>query len=163
MSRRVVITGIGVVSPLGVGRDALWQGLCSGRAGFAKPTLFDPSGFQTKLAGQLPAEFSAKDFVPKSYRKAVKVMARDSEIAVAAAKLAVEDAGLTTRGSLDGAPGSPTYPSERMGCQIGAGLINAETDELTSALATSTNEQGEFDYRKWGAADGGGGGVESLR
>lgn len=163
MSRRVVITGIGVVSPLGVGRDALWQGLCSGRAGFAKPTLFDPSGFQTKLAGQLPAEFSAKDFVPKSYRKAVKVMARDSEIAVAAAKLAVEDAGLTTRGSLDGAPGSPTYPSERMGCQIGAGLINAETDELTSALATSTNEQGEFDYRKWGAADGGGGGMNNLQ
>ncbi|MGH7242290.1 MAG: beta-ketoacyl-[acyl-carrier-protein] synthase family protein [Phycisphaerales bacterium] len=165
MSRRVVITGIGVVSPLGVGRGPLWEGMCAGRSGIGKPTIFDPSGFATKLAGQLPAEFSAKDFVPKSYRKAVKVMARDSEIAVAAAKLAAEDAGLITRGLLDGAAGTPTYPSDRMGCQIGAGLINAETDELTSALATSTNEQGEFDYRKWGTAEGagGGGGMNNLQ
>jgi len=163
MSRRVVITGIGVVSPLGVGRGPLWEGLCAGRTAIGKPTIFDSSGFATRLAGQLPGEFSAKDFVPKSYRKAVKVMARDSEIAVAAAKLAAEDAGLITRGSLDGAAGTPTYPSDRMGCQIGAGLINAETDELTSALATSTNEQGAFDYRKWGAAEGGGGGMNNLQ
>jgi 3-oxoacyl-[acyl-carrier-protein] synthase II len=158
MPRRVVITGIGVVSPLGVGRGPFWDGLCAGRTGIGKPTIFDSSGFTTKLAAQLPVEFSAKDFVPKSYRKAVKVMARDSEIAVAAAKLAAEDAGLVTRGSLDGAAGTATYPSERMGCQIGAGLINAETDELTSALATSTDEKGTFDYRKWGAVEGGGGG-----
>ncbi|MBX3379887.1 MAG: hypothetical protein KF805_07310 [Phycisphaeraceae bacterium] len=163
MSRRVVITGIGVVSPLGVGRGALWEGLCAGRSGITKPTLFDASGFATQLAGELPAEFSAKDFVPKHYRKAVKVMARDSEIAVAAAKLAAEDAGIATRGTLDGGAGTPTYPSDRMGCQIGAGLINAETDELTSALATSTNEAGEFDYRKWGTAEGGGGGMNNLQ
>ncbi|MBL8874581.1 MAG: hypothetical protein JNM86_02160 [Phycisphaerae bacterium] len=163
MPRRVVITGIGVVSPLGIGHGALWEGLNAGRSAFAKPTIFDSSGFATKLAGQLPAEFSAKDYVPKSYRKAVKVMARDSEIAVAVAKLATEDAGLVTRGTLDGAPGAPTYPSERMGCQIGAGLINAETDELTSALATSTDEKGAFDYRKWGTVDGGGGGMNNLQ
>lgn len=165
MSRRVVITGIGVVSPLGVGRGLFWDGLCAGKSAIGKPTVFDSSGFATKLAAQLPGEFSAKDFVPKSYRKAVKVMARDSEIAVAAAKLAAEDAGLVTRGSLDGAAGTPTYPSDRMGCQIGAGLINAETDELTSALATSTNDQGAFDYRKWGAVegDGGGGGMNNLQ
>jgi len=163
MPRRVVITGIGVVSPLGVGRGPLWEGLCAGTTGIAKPTIFDSSGFATKLAGQIPGEFSAKDSVPKSYRKAVKVMARDSEIAVAAARLAAEDAGLVTRGSLDGAPGTPTYASDRMGCQIGAGLINAETDELTSALATSTNEAGTFDHRKWGAADGGGGGMNNLQ
>lgn len=165
MARRVVITGIGVVSPLGIGTQVFWEGLCAGRSCFAKPTLFDSSGFATKLAGQIPGDFSAKDFVPKSYRKAVKVMARDSELAVAAAKLAAEDAKLVTRGGLDGAPGETTYPGDRMGCQIGAGLINAETDELTSALSTSTNAAGAFDYKKWGtvagsgdSANGGGGG-----
>lgn len=163
MARRVVITGIGVVSSLGVGHGPLWEGLCAGRSGFTKPTLFDPAGFKSHLAGQVPGDFGAKDFVPKSYRKAVKVMARDSELAVAAAKLAVEDAGLVTRGTLDGAPGEATYPSARMGCQIGAGLINAETDELTSALATSTNDSGAFDYKKWGAAEGGGGGMNNLQ
>ena len=50
-----------------------------------------------------------------------------------------------------------------MGCQIGAGLINAETDELTSALATSTDQAGQFDFRKWGTVDGGGGMNNSSR
>lgn len=173
MARRVVITGIGVVSPLGIGTQVFWEGLCAGRSCFARPTLFDSSGFATKLAGQIPGEFSAKDYVPKSYRKAVKVMARDSELAVAAAKLAAEDAKLVTRGGLDGAPGETTYPGERMGCQIGAGLINAETAELTSALSTSMNEAGVFDYKKWGTivsagengngASAGGGGMNNLQ
>ncbi len=156
MSRRVVITGVGAVSALGVGAKALWDGLCAGTCGIAAPTLFDASGFPTKLAGEVkapdapPASFSAKDYVPKSYRKAVKVMARDTDLAVAAAKLAIEDAGLITRGSLDGAAGQTTYPGERVGCQIGAGLINAETDELSAALATATNESGQFEYWRWG-------------
>ncbi len=154
MARSVVITGLGVVSPFGVGVQAFWDGLCAGRCAIAKPGLFDPSGFPTRLAAQIPGEFSAKDFVPKSYRKAVKVMARDSEQAVAAARLAVEDARLVTRGTLDGAPGDCTYPGDRMGCQIGAGLINAETDELSAAFATSTNEEGEFDYQRWGTIAG---------
>ncbi|MBS0190079.1 MAG: beta-ketoacyl synthase N-terminal-like domain-containing protein [Phycisphaerales bacterium] len=157
MRRRVFITGVGAVSPLGIGVQALWDGLCAGRTGLGAPSLFDASGFASKLGGQVPGEFSGKDFVPKSYRKAVKVMARDSELAVAAARLATEDGGIVTRGTLDGAPGETTYSNERMGCQIGAGLINAETDELTSALATSTDQAGQFDFRKWGTVDGGGG------
>ena len=89
MSRRVVITGVGLVGALGVGREAVWAGLCEGRSGLAKPTLFDASGFACQMAGEIRADgaaaFSARDSVPKSYRKAVKVMARDTEIAVAAA------------------------------------------------------------------------------
>lgn len=156
MSRRVVITGVGAVSALGVGVKALWDGLCAGVCGLEGARLFDASGFPTKLAGEVkgadgtPGGFSAKDYVPKSYRKAVKVMARDTDLAVAAAKLAIEDAGLVTRGTLDGAPGQTTYSGDRVGCQIGAGLINAETDELSAALATATNERGEFEYWRWG-------------
>jgi 3-oxoacyl-[acyl-carrier-protein] synthase II len=137
------------VSALGVGTAPLWQGLCAGTTGIARPARVDLAGFACKLGAEVrhSAEFSAKDFVPKSYRKAVKVMARDTELAVAAAKEAFEDAGLATRAS-EGQ--SPTYPPSRLGCQIGAGLIAAETHELTSALATSVDATGTFEYSRWG-------------
>lgn len=150
MARSVVITGIGTVSALGVGTQAMWQALCAGTTGIGVPTRLNLSGFPCQLGAEIKSasgEFSAKDFVPKSYRKAVKVMARDTEIAVAAAKEAFDDAKILTRA----AEGQPTtFPPPRLGCQIGAGLIAAETHELTSALATSVNERGEFDYARWG-------------
>lgn len=175
MERRVVITGLGVVSGLGVGMPALWDGLKGGRSALKRITRFDPAGFPSRLAAEAVDFPSAKDFVPKSYRKAVKVMARDTELAVAAAKLAVEDAGLKTRGTLpeDGSGGAPTYPSPRMGCHIGAGLIAAETDELTSALATASMPAAAevgglpgalaLDLKAWGTAEGGSGGMNNLQ
>ena len=69
MSRRVVITGLGSVCALGVGMDALWQGLCEGRTNLKRLTHLDPSGFRSRLAGEVQG-FSAKDYVPKHYRKA---------------------------------------------------------------------------------------------
>lgn len=172
MRRRVGITGIGTVCGLGVGISALWEGLCAGRSALGPVTRFDAAGFRATLAGEA-REFSAKDYVPKSYRKAVKVMARDIELAVAAAKCAVDDAGLVTRNGAPDSDGGPsavstTYPNGRMGCQIGAGLIAAETEELTSALATSRNDAGVFDLRAWGSAvapDGaaGRGGMNNLQ
>lgn len=160
MPRRVVITGLGTASSLGIGISALWEGLVAGRCGLGPVTRFDPGGFRCRLAGEIK-DLSAKDHVPKSYRKAVKVMARDTEIAVVAARLAVQDAGLQTRGtSEDG--GVTTYPGERTACHIGAGLIAAETDELTSALVTARGEDGVFDLKKWGTV-GGGGGMNNLQ
>jgi len=163
MARRVVVTGVGAVTGLGVGIAALWQGLLEGRSCLAPITRFDASGFGCSLGGEI-RDFSAKDYVPKGYRKAVKVMARDTEIAVAAAKLAVEDAGLVTRGVLADGDATPmTYPPDRMGCQIGAGLIAAEVDELTAALVTAKREDGGVDLRAWGGPHGGGGGgMENL-
>lgn len=150
MQRRVAITGLGVVSPFGVGMAPLWEGLCSGASAVARVTRFDPSGFDCRLGGEVK-DFSAKDHVPKHYRKAVKVMSRDIELAVGAAKAAVEDAGLMTRAALgEDGQGVTTYPSERVGCHVGAGLVAAEIDELTSALATSTGPDGEFSQRVWG-------------
>lgn len=173
MRRHAVITGIGTASGLGVGVDAFWAGLCEGRTAIRVPTRVNLRGFPCQLASEI-GEFSAKDFVPKSYRKAVKVMARDIEIAVACAKLAVDDAKAITRGDELARP--VTYAGERVGCQIGAGFIAAETQELTMALATSraatpTPEQarrGGFDYRAWGtiAPPEGGqqvGGMENLQ
>ncbi len=162
MSRRVVITGLGSVCALGVGMDPVWAGLVEGRTALGPITLLDAGSFRSRLAGEIK-DFSARDFVPKHYRKAVKVMARDIEIAVAAAKLAVQDAGLTTRGTgEDVAEESMTYRPGRMGCHIGAGLIAAETEEMTIAMATARDEDGRFSIRKWGGEGSPPRGMEAL-
>jgi len=166
MGRRVVITGLGTVCGLGVGAPALWEGLSQGRSALRRISTFDPSGFRCRI-GSAAADFQgAKDFVPKSYRKAVKVMARDTELAVAAAKLAVDDARLATRGTLpEGSTDPSTYPSGRMGCNIGAGLIAAETDELTLAFATAQAgdpARPSLDLKAWGSGPGGKGAVNNL-
>lgn len=150
MPRRVVITGIGLVTGYGVGREPLWQGLLGGTTSIAPITTFDASGFKCQLGAQALG-FSAKDFVPKHYRKAVKVMARDTELAVGAAHEAIADAGLITRAVIgEESDARTTYPSERMGCHIGAGLISAETGELAAAMHTSRGPDGQVDLKLWG-------------
>jgi 3-oxoacyl-[acyl-carrier-protein] synthase II len=146
--RRVVITGLGPVTAHGVGIEPLWQALCEGRSALAPIRAFDASGFVAASGGELPDSFDVKEFVPKSYRKATKVMARDIEIAVGAALTAVKDAGLATRGTDPDNP--PTIAPDRFGCHIGAGLIAAELDELTAALTTSRATNGAFDVSHWG-------------
>ncbi len=172
MQRPIAITGLGTVCGLGVGIVPLWEALCAGKSALGPATRLDASGFRSRLAGEAK-DFSAKDFVPKSYRKAVKVMARDIELAVGAARCAVDDAALVTRNGAPDGDGSAstvqtTYPNNRMGCQIGAGLIAAETDELSSALATAVDSEGNFQLRNWGAAAGpdgapGKGGMNNLQ
>jgi 3-oxoacyl-[acyl-carrier-protein] synthase II len=160
MARRVGITGLGTVCGYGVGMEALWNGLLEGRTSIGPITRFDASGFPSRLAGEVK-NFTARDHVPKHYRKATKVMARDIELAVGAAKFAVEDAGLTTRSALGdpaaAAPGTDlgaqmTYRPARMGCHIGAGLIAAETEELTLALVTARSDDSPMgvDMGAWG-------------
>ncbi|MEQ8769161.1 MAG: beta-ketoacyl synthase N-terminal-like domain-containing protein [Phycisphaerales bacterium] len=158
--RRVGITGLGPVSCVGSGVDAFWSSLLEGTSGLGPIEAFDASGFASKLAGSVEG-IDAKSFVPKSYRKATKVMARDSELAVAAAKLATDDAGLKTRGSEDGDGGFQIVP-ERTGCQIGAGLIAAEANELTRALVNSLDDDGRWDVQRWGTAEGGAQGMNNL-
>src|ERR1043165_7810946 len=137
MSRRISITGLGVVTGLGIGVGPFWDGLCAGRTAIAPISRFDPSGYPWKLGCEVK-NFSAKDYVPKSYRKAVKVMVRDTELAVAAAKLAIDDAGLITRANAgEGAAPATTYNPERLGCHIGAGLICSETQEISAAMITA--------------------------
>ncbi|MBN1556166.1 MAG: hypothetical protein JXA11_15605 [Phycisphaerae bacterium] len=148
LDRRVAITGLGVVTPLGVGMDETWSALRDARGGVTEISLLEPGHFPCKIGGQL-LDFSARNFVPKNYRKAVKVMARDIEIAVAAADLAFLDSGLVTRG-LEG-KGEPTVDSKRLGCNIGAGLICTELNELGTAVNTSVTD-GKFDFKTWGTS-----------
>ncbi|MEY3027429.1 MAG: putative 3-oxoacyl-[acyl-carrier-protein] synthase [Planctomycetota bacterium] len=146
--RRVVITGLGPVSAHGLGIDPLWSALCEGRSALAPIRAFDARGFRAACGAELPESFDVRELVPKSYRKATKVMARDIEIAVGGALHAVTDAGLRTRGTDPDA--APTVAPDRVGCQIGAGLIAADLDELTAALATARDGDGRFDAAQWG-------------
>ncbi len=168
-SRQVAITGLGAVTSLGVGFPTLWQGLCDAKSSLGPISRFDASGFRCRIAGEVK-DFSAKDHVPKHYRKAVKIMARDIELAVAAAKEAAEDAGLITRANLpeDGS-GETTFLSERFGCHIGAALIAADTQELTMAMATAVRagsggdpSMGNFSLKAWGTEEGGEEGMNNL-
>jgi 3-oxoacyl-[acyl-carrier-protein] synthase II len=143
--RRVVITGIGVVSPIGIGAKAFWENLLAGKCGIKKIATFDPSGFPCQIAGEVPT-YKIGDYVPKSYRKATKVMARDTELAVIAADAAFKDSGLQSKAYSE----TPTINGTRFGCNIGAGLISAELNELTGAMATARSEGNKLDLTQWG-------------
>ena len=147
---RVVITGLGVASPIGLGIEAFWDALIRKQCGVRRIEAFDPSGFDSQIGGEL-ADFAIRDVVPKSYRKNTKVMARDIMIAVACAYYAVKDAGLATkcmvdRGDLEGPVG---IDSRRFGANIGAGHIAPNLPELSEAFATAV-EDNRFSLKQWG-------------
>ncbi len=89
--RRVVVTGIGLVSSLGIGTEANWEALLAGKSGVATITKFDPTQFSTRIAGEV------KDFDPLAFieKKDVKKMDVFIQYAIAASQFAVDDAGLT--------------------------------------------------------------------
>ena len=144
-SARVVITGLGAVTPLGLTVNETWAGLCAGTSGINKITAFDPVGFDCKLAGQVP-DYKIREYVPKTYRKAVKLMSRDIELAVIAANEALLHAGFITKG-ID--PENININPERAAINLGAGLISCDLVELAPAVAASATD-GKFDILKWG-------------
>jgi 3-oxoacyl-[acyl-carrier-protein] synthase II len=88
VTRRVVVTGIGAVSPIGIGREPFWDALVAGRSGIKEVTLYDTTDFPVKIAGEIQ-DFDAHDYLD---RKEVRRTDRASHFAVAAAKLGWEDA-----------------------------------------------------------------------
>ena len=150
--RRVVITGCGVATPLGIGVDALWDGLIARKSGIGPIKAFDAGGLKSRLGAEVP-DYKMADFVPKTYRKSTKVMARDIELAVVCALEATRHAKLITKCTLarDEADGALSVDSTRFGANIGAGLICADLQELAGALQTSGDHaSGAFDEQKWG-------------
>ena len=129
------MTGVGVVSPVGIGNESFWQNLIAGRTGI---------GFLRSLPHHdLPCRLAAEvhDFDPARYmshRKFVKLMSRDIQLGVAAATLAVEDAGIT-RGTVD---------PDRFGVEMGAGRMSTTPQELLEAVARCTTADG-FDASRW--------------
>ncbi len=115
MRRRVVVTGIGLVSPLGVGTAATWAGICAGRSGIGPITSFDASRHSTRFAGEVPG------FDPLVWidRKDVKKCARFVQFAIGATEMAMEQSGLR----IDAAN------APRVGVVIGSGIGGFEVIE----------------------------------
>ena len=107
-SRRVVVTGLGLVTPLGIGTEQTWKALCAGQSGIGRITRFDPTGYDAQIAGEVKG-FDPAQFIEK---KEVKKMDTFIHYAVAASQLAVEDAILKV------APEEST----RVGVYIGSGI-----------------------------------------
>lgn len=118
MERRVVITGLGLVTPLGIGVDETWSALCEGRSGVGEITRFDTTEFTTKIAAEVK-DFNAEDFLPK---KDAKRTEKFIAYAVAGARMAVENARLT----IDNSNGP------RIGVITGCGLGGLEMLETTA-------------------------------
>src|SRR5262249_59704797 len=106
--RRVVVTGMGMISPLGIGNDVTWEGLIAGRSGIGPITKFDTAQFTTKIAGEV------RGFVPETWidKKEVKKFDTFIQYAIAASDIAVADAKLDCA----------NINSERFGVIIGSGI-----------------------------------------
>jgi len=122
MKRRVVITGLGTVNPLGNHLKESWEGICDGRSGVRAITKFDAAGFTTKIAGEL------KGFDPLAYLSAKEVRRLDDVTiyALACASMALEDAGLTVDAG----------NAERVGVIIGTGIGGISTMEKAKEILT---------------------------
>ena len=141
--RRVVITGMGVVSPIGIGLDAFWSSLNEGRGGVETIRAFPSDGLPSSAVAEVKGFDPKAHALPKykkSFTKSLKYMARDIQLAVTAALMAVADAGLV-EGGVDPA---------RMGVDLGAGLISSELDELVPSLTHSSLASGKFDFHTYG-------------
>lgn len=108
MERRVVVTGLGLVTPLGTGVEKSWKAICAGESGIARITRFDPSNFSSRIAGEV------KDFNPEAYieKKEVKKMDTFIHFAIAASQIAIDDSGLKITDE----------NRDRVGVYVGAGI-----------------------------------------
>jgi 3-oxoacyl-[acyl-carrier-protein] synthase II len=119
--KRVVVTGMGAITPLGLSVKETWQGLVEGRSGIGRITHFDPSPYPCQIMGEV------KGFDPADYAdaKEAKRMSRFSQLAVAAARMAVDDAGLTIDES------NAEDVGVVLGTGIGGGLLESEAAYVT--------------------------------
>ena len=115
MSRRVVVTGVGLLTPLGIGTDASWEAIRAGKSGIARITQFDPAAFSCQIAGEVKG-FNPADYIEK---KEIKKMGRFIQFAIAAADFALKSSGLKVTAENE----------ERVGVYIGSGIGGFEVIE----------------------------------
>jgi len=148
--RRVVVTGMGVVTPLGLTLDELWSGLVEGRSGMGDISLFPSAGLPLHHAAEARAFTGDIDnFGPlegerkKAIRKGLKVMCRESQMAVAAAQRALHDAsGVAVH-----------HAPERIGCVFGSDYMLTVPEDFTASVAQCRDAAGRFAFDRW-ATDG---------
>ena len=144
--RRVVFTGLGLISPLGNTPSALWSALAAGRSGVGTVSLLPPDQQPLKYAAEA-REFTGEieDFGPlekerkKAIKKGLKVMCRETRMAVAAAQLAIADAGFAE---------SPIDP-ETSGVVLGSDYMLTMPEDYESGIRTCA-PAGDFEFTRWG-------------
>ncbi|MGW8257654.1 MAG: beta-ketoacyl-[acyl-carrier-protein] synthase family protein [Thermoguttaceae bacterium] len=137
LKKDIVVTGVGVVSPIGIGVESFWASLCEGRSGVRRLNIFD----DPKL---IPFGGEIVDFDPKKYvrhRKSLKVMSRDIQLAYAAADMACQQSKCLPK----------LVDPERLGIVFGADMMPCELHELVSAYRSCLVD-GRFDFSRWGEA-----------
>lgn len=141
LERRVVITGAGVVSPIGVGLEEFWNSLATGRSGIGRVELLPASPMPGRIAGEVRGFEASKFTRTKEQKKSLKVMCRDIQLGVVSAWLALEDLGLK-EGLVD---------PERLGVEFGANLMFSPPVELSRPCFASIDPTaGKFDFHRWG-------------
>jgi len=115
MKRRIVITGLGIVSPIGIGQEQFWDSLRNGRSGVGRLSFFDVTEYPCKIDAEV------KGFEPEKYidRKTIKRMDRFTQFAIAAADMAIRDAELNKEG----------VHKDRVGVIVGSGIGGLSTIE----------------------------------
>ena len=145
--RRVVVTGMGIISPIGNNKQAFWESLVDGRSGISRAKSLSGNGDLLPCVGEV-AEFGDRieDFGPldrnvkKVIRKALKFMNRETQMAVAAAQQAVADSNLATA----------EFDPDRIGVCFGAGNVSLIPEDFSDGIRACTNDQNEFDFGQWG-------------
>ena len=123
MDRRVVITGLGLITPLGTGVNESWSALCAGKSGIGEITRFDASDFETKIAGEVK-DFHPEDFLSKKEAKRTQLFI---SYAIATARMALDDSGLKINSANE----------NRVGVLTGCGLGGLDILEQTSKIIES--------------------------
>jgi len=136
LSREVVITGLGVVCPLGIGRAPFWRSLVEGQSGVRRISLADGNDLPCSIGGEV-LDFKAGQYVQP--RKNIKVMSREIQLASAAAVIACEEARL----------GGGAVAPERVGVSFGADMMPCELPEMVEAYRACM-PNGKFEFSRWG-------------
>ena len=134
---RVVITGLGVIAPVGTGKDLFWDNLLAGRSGIDYLQSLPAENLPCKLAAEI------RDFDPLEHvyqKKFLKVMSRDIQLGVCAASMAMKDAGMQA--------GDVT--PERLGVEFGTGHISFTPQELADAASDVADPTNPEAYTRWG-------------
>jgi 3-oxoacyl-[acyl-carrier-protein] synthase II len=146
MPRRVVITGIGVISPLGNSPQRLWEAVAAGTSGVRELTSVPSDAFPIKYGAEAREFTGAIDnFGPldkglaRNIKKNLKVMCREMQTGIAAAQLALSDSKLPLA----------SVNLDRVGCVYGADYMLTIPQEFTTAIRNCLNERGRFDFGRW--------------
>lgn len=152
----VAITGVGILSPLGIGSQTFWENLAAGKSGIEKSRRFHCTAAPGEYVGEVRdfTDESIKKVYLKPQRKSIKLMCHEIQLGVASANLAVEDAGLKLdeKGALaTEQKNGVQLDRNRVGVAYGANLMLSLPTKLTDGIKVSMTESGDFSIPGWGA------------